>query len=161
TRHGLSVSTIYARLTARERVASTALGYAVAIPHARIDGVQRPVAAFVRTHAPVAFDAPDNAGVTDMLVLIVPEQATEEHLSLLAEVARIFSDDALRSSLRSCLNAEAIHATLAGDMSRNSVRRSNVMESTNTPTDPAARWFCPEQIAIDLDVRDSLQAVQA
>src|SRR5262249_49567395 len=70
-RHGFSAAAIHARLMARERIGSTALGYAVAVPHAHVDGVVRPIAAFIRTRTEIPFDAPDNAGVTDMLVLIV------------------------------------------------------------------------------------------
>jgi PTS system nitrogen regulatory IIA component len=114
SRHGLSEAAVHAGLADRERMGSTALGYGVAVPHARLKGLSSPVAAFVRTAIPVPFDAPDGKPVSDMLVLLVPWAATEEHLILLAEVAAMFSDRQFRDELRSCVDCERAHASLTG-----------------------------------------------
>src|SRR5450631_504492 len=71
---------------------STALGAGFAIPHARINGIARPLTLFMRTRLPVAFDAPDGKPVSDLLAIMVPaDGAKEDHLQLLALVARLFS----------------------------------------------------------------------
>ena len=113
-RHGLIESDIHASLVEREKVGSTGLGCGIAIPHARVTGLSRPVAVFVRTKDPIEFGAPDDKPVSEILVLLVPPQAADEHLQLLAEVAEMFSDRKLRESLRTRVDAQAVHALLAG-----------------------------------------------
>ena len=98
-RHGLHAVDVYASLVERERIGSTALGCGVAMPHARVKGLARPVAAFVRTRLAIPFDAPDVKPVTDVLVLLVPRQATDEHLLLLAQAAEMFCDHSFREDL--------------------------------------------------------------
>ena len=56
--------------------------------------------AFVRPQQPIPFDAPDGRPVTQVFVLLVPEQATEEHLQILSELAQMFSDKAFRDRTR-------------------------------------------------------------
>lgn len=101
------------RLGARERVGSTGLGQGVAIPHARLEGLHQAVAAFIRLDSPVAFDAPDGKPVSDFLVLLVPEQAGEEHLQLLAEAAEMFNDRRFRDALRRRDDAAGVHRVFA------------------------------------------------
>jgi PTS system nitrogen regulatory IIA component len=112
-RHGLQHAQVEESLAARERLGSTALGRGVAIPHARIKGLPRALAAFLRLATPVAFDAPDGQPVSDVLVLLVPAKATERHLQLLAEFAQMFSDRALREGMRRCASGAELHALLA------------------------------------------------
>jgi len=113
-RHGLIEADVHASLVEREEIGSTGLGFGIAIPHARVTGLSLPVAGFLRTKAPIEFGAPDDKPVSEMLVLLVPLQATDEHLHLLAEVAEMVSDRKLRESLRTRVDAAAVHALLAG-----------------------------------------------
>jgi len=113
-RQGLREADVHSSLVEREKVGSTALGFGVAIPHARVTGLSRPVAAFVRTKSPIPFGAPDDKPVSDLLVLLVPSEAADEHLQLLAEVAEMLSDRKLRDSLRTRVEADAVHALLTG-----------------------------------------------
>jgi PTS system nitrogen regulatory IIA component len=99
-RHGLSRADILASLTERERLGSTGLGHGVAIPHARMKQLHAPIGAFVRTLAPVAFDAPDGRPVSSALALLVPAEATDKHLKLMANAASLFGDRAFRQQLR-------------------------------------------------------------
>jgi PTS system nitrogen regulatory IIA component len=99
-RHGLTQTQVFDSLSTREKLGSTGLGQGVAIPHARLKGLRQAVAAFVRTKLPIPFDAPDGKPVSSMVVLFVPEQATEQHLRILAEVAEMFGDRRFREQLR-------------------------------------------------------------
>jgi len=114
SRHGVVESDVYRGLAEREKLGSTGLGYGIAIPHARIPGLANPVAAYVRTDLPIPFDAPDGRPVGDMLVLLVPEDATDAHLELLAEVADLFCDRSFRDHLRRSDDPPAVHAVLTG-----------------------------------------------
>jgi len=103
--HALSHEWLVAGLARRERLGSTGLGEGVAIPHARVEGLGRIQMAYLRLKTPIQFDAPDDRPVTDILVLLVPKQATEEHLLVLADASQLFADSKFREHLHSCRHA--------------------------------------------------------
>ena len=107
--HGLDAEQVRVGLTEREALGSTGLGRGVAIPHARVKGLQGAVAVFARLGTPIAFDAPDRKPVSDLLVLLVPERATDEHLKILALVAEMFCDTCFRESLRSLADPSDVY----------------------------------------------------
>ena len=111
---GLPASTVVGSLVAREKLGSTGLGQGVAIPHGRIKGLKAAQGAFVSLATPIAFDAPDGKPVGQVFVLLVPEQATEQHLQLLSELAQMFSDRGFRDRLASAADAAAVHALFCG-----------------------------------------------
>jgi len=106
---GVARSLVFDSLFARERLGSTGLGQGVAIPHGRIKGLKEAVGAFVRLAQPVPFDAPDGKPVTLVFLLLVPEQATEQHLRVLSELAQMLSDRELRERLLNDPDAGTIH----------------------------------------------------
>lgn len=106
---GVGRAQVFDSLFARERLGSTALGQGVAIPHGRIKSLKDAIGAFIRLSEPVPFDAPDGRAVDLLFVLLVPEQATEQHLQILSELAQMFSDKAFRESLSAAADAEAAH----------------------------------------------------
>jgi PTS system nitrogen regulatory IIA component len=112
-RHGLSQMEVVDSLCAREKMGSTGLGQGVAIPHARVKSLHTAVAAYVRTSLPIQFDAPDGKPVSDMVVLLVPQHATEEHLQILASVAEMFADRPFREQLRMCVDASSVSRLFA------------------------------------------------
>ncbi len=97
--HALPKEWVAASLTRRERVGSTGVGKGVAIPHARVKDLDRIQLAYLRLKTPIPFDAPDGKPVSDILVVLVPKQAVEEHLKILADASRMFSDAAFREQL--------------------------------------------------------------
>lgn len=103
---------VFDSLFARERLGSTGLGEGIAIPHGRIKGLKEAVAALVRLAEPVPFDAPDGKPVTLLLFLLVPEQATQQHLEILSEVAEMLSDRGMRETLMTAGEAQGIHQAL-------------------------------------------------
>jgi PTS system nitrogen regulatory IIA component len=109
---GLERAHLFDSLFARERLGSTGLGHGVAVPHGRIKNVKKPLAAFMRLAHPVAFDAPDGQPVDILLVLVVPQEATQQHLDILAEVAQSLSDESIVQALRSETDATRVHALL-------------------------------------------------
>ncbi len=109
---GIARSLVFDSLFARERLGSTGLGQGVAIPHGRIKGLKDAVGAFMRLATPVPFDAPDGKPVALAFVLLVPEQATEQHLQVLSELAQIFSDRDLREALSTGTDAGTLHQSI-------------------------------------------------
>jgi len=109
---GLERARVFDSLFARERLGSTGLGQGVAIPHGRIKGLKEAVAAFVRLAEPVPFDAPDGRPVQLLFFLLVPEQATQQHLDILSELAQMLSDKPFREELLDAPDSETLHAML-------------------------------------------------
>jgi len=105
---GLDPEEIFDHLLERERLGSTGLGHGIALPHARAAGVDRAVGAFLQLENGVDFDAMDDQPVDLVFGLLVPQNATEEHLQLLAGLAAMFSDTGLCTKLRTADNAEQL-----------------------------------------------------
>ncbi|MFN3235011.1 MAG: PTS sugar transporter subunit IIA [Gammaproteobacteria bacterium] len=91
---------IFQQLFERERLGSTSIGHGVALPHARIKDLDRPYAAFIRLAQPVEYQSEDKASVDLIFSLVVPEEATQEHLQILAHIAQRFHQETFRNALR-------------------------------------------------------------
>ncbi len=110
---GIARSAVFDSLFAREKLGSTGLGQGIAIPHGRIKGLKEASGAFLRLAAPVPFDAPDGKPVSLLFVLLVPEQATEQHLQILSELAERFSDRSCREVLTTTDSVETVFRIFA------------------------------------------------
>ena len=110
---GLERGRVFDALFARERLGSTGLGDAVAIPHGRIKGLREAAAAVLRSNDPIPFDAPDGQPVRLLVFLLVPEHATEEHLELLSELAELMSDQTVRQALMTTDDPLEVHRILS------------------------------------------------
>ncbi|HYF42108.1 MAG TPA: PTS sugar transporter subunit IIA [Ramlibacter sp.] len=106
--HGLRRSDVAQRLWRRERRQSTALGYGIALPHADVHSLTRPVAAFMRVRHPLAFQAPDRQTVRDVFVLLVPRPATAGHFELLSHYRRLLTQEGFRQRLAACGDEAAV-----------------------------------------------------
>ena len=98
-RHKLQASEVVSRLWRRERRQSTALGWGLALPHAHVLGLGRPVAVFLRARDPLPFDAPDGFPVRHILALLVPKPATTVHFDLLTRCRDLCTSQTFRRSL--------------------------------------------------------------
>lgn len=100
TDDSLSPRQVFDCLIAREKLGSTGLGHGVAIPHGRVAGLDKTIGVFLRVPKGVDFDAPDNQPVDLVFALLVPEESTEEHLQVLANIASYFNAEDSRDALR-------------------------------------------------------------
>lgn len=103
-----SQAQIFDNLIMRERLGSTGLGSGVALPHCRLSGITEPYGALLTLNQAVDFDSPDQKGVDIVFSLVVPEDSNEEHLQILAHLAKLFSDHNLCSQLREATNVQGI-----------------------------------------------------
>lgn len=104
----LTPKQVFDRLLERERLGSTGLGHGVALPHARMAEVPRPIGAFLQLQAGVDFDAVDDLPVDLAFGMLVPQEATEEHLQLLGKLATLFAQERFCQELRRAGGAEDI-----------------------------------------------------
>ncbi len=98
---GISEKEALNALIEREKLGSTAIGFGVALPHARLMGLKKPHAGLIRLSNPINFDAPDDEDVDLLFALLIPYDNTEAHLNILAELAELFTVKSLREQLRS------------------------------------------------------------
>lgn len=118
-RLGLAPRDVFDALMERERLGPTAMGRGVAIPHARMKGVERIAGVFARLEKGVDFDAADGAPVDLVFLLIAPENAGADHLRALARVSRLMRDEGRCAKLRATADAAALYAILVEDLSSN------------------------------------------
>jgi PTS system nitrogen regulatory IIA component len=110
---GLDPRTVFEKLLERERLGSTGVGKGVAIPHARIEGIDRIVGLFARLASPVEFDSVDDQPVDIVFMLLAPVDAGADHLKALARISRLLRDESTLSKLRLTADAGALYAMLA------------------------------------------------
>ena len=91
---------LLARLLEREEERSTGVGGGLALPHARVSGLETTVLLIGRVREGLDFGAPDGSPVDLFFVLLSPADARSEHLRLLARVARIFAPEGILEKLR-------------------------------------------------------------
>jgi len=95
---------------ARERLGSTGIGHGVALPHGRIPQLSHPILALARHATGVDFDAIDGLPVRIVVLLLVPDPPTEADRALLARLARLLQQPAMRRAIMEAKTAEEIAA---------------------------------------------------
>jgi nitrogen PTS system EIIA component len=104
----LDAQTIFNALQLREELGSTGLGNGFALPHARVEGLDRLFGMFARLHRPVHFDSIDGTPVDLVFLLLIPPTAGAEHLGALAAVSRQLRDQEFAANLRKAASAAAL-----------------------------------------------------
>lgn len=110
---GQNERSIFEVLLQREKLGTTAVGYGVAIPHGKLQKLDRIFGLFARLERPIDFEAMDGQPVDLLLLLLAPEGAGADHLKALARVARLLRDKDIASKLRASRDAEALFAVLS------------------------------------------------
>ena len=113
-RVGIESAAVLASLSEREQLGSTGFGHGVAIPHAKIDGLDRVYALFARLGEPVDYKAIDSRPVDLIFLLLSPQDAGAEHLKALAAISRVTRDAATLERLRGARCRDALAAVLMG-----------------------------------------------
>ncbi len=96
----------------RERLNSTALGEGVAIPHGKLPGLRRVVAAFGRSPGGVDFQSLDGKPTHLFFLLVAPEDSAGAHLKALARISRLLKDEAFRRRLIEAGTADELYAII-------------------------------------------------
>jgi PTS system nitrogen regulatory IIA component len=111
---GVRPDEILKALAERERVATTGIGDGLAIPHGKIPGIARVIAAIGVSHDGVPFDAIDGADVHIFVALLSPAGGgAGDHLKVLAQLSRLLKDPAFRDEIMAQRSAAGILAAFA------------------------------------------------
>lgn len=110
--YGLNPAAATDALQERESLGPTGVGHGIALPHARLEGVDRVVGAFIRLEKPLDFDAVDRQPVDLVFALFAPKDSGVEHLKALALVSRTMRDGQICAKLRANTDPAKLHAIL-------------------------------------------------
>jgi len=109
---GISSRDIFGTVLQRERLGSTGVGQGIAIPHGKLDELDRLFAIFARLDTPISFDAMDDQPVDLIFMLLAPESAGADHLKALARISRTLRDPSVTQKLRDSASAAEIYSIL-------------------------------------------------
>jgi nitrogen PTS system EIIA component len=109
---GLDRNTVFQILNERERLGSTGIGDGVALPHGRASGLRQPIAAIITLANGLDFESLDQQPVRLVFGLLVPAEANEQHLQLLAGLASMLGDEDVRRRLLEAGDAEDVLACI-------------------------------------------------
>ena len=119
SRHdGVSREDLVKVLVERERLASTAIGEGIAIPHGKLDTIGKLVACVGRAKEGVDFDSMDGRPTHLFFVLVAPENSTGVHLKALARISRLFKDGEFRTRLMAAGDAHEMYKIIADEDSK-------------------------------------------
>ncbi|HHC29749.1 MAG TPA: PTS lactose transporter subunit IIC [Rhodobacterales bacterium] len=110
--YGLDASAVFAALQDREILGPTGVGHGVALPHARLQGLETVIGAFVRLEKPLDFEAVDRQPVDLVFALFAPEGSGVDHLKALALVSRTMRDGNVSAKLRANDDPDTLHTIL-------------------------------------------------
>jgi PTS system nitrogen regulatory IIA component len=110
--HHLDKSKVLKVLLERERISTTAIGEGVAIPHGKLNGVERVVGVFARSPEGIDFASLDGARTHLFFVLVAPENAAADHLKALARISRLLKDEAFRRRLMAGQSSQELYTII-------------------------------------------------
>lgn len=113
--NSLSKSKVFDALLAREKLGSTGLGEGVAIPHCRMQEIETINVTILKLEEGVEYEASDDKPVFFLFCLVVPEDANDSHLQLLANLAELLDSKQLRNSIQKSHNAKELYQILTQD----------------------------------------------
>lgn len=108
----LEENVIFDNLIARERLGSTGVGQGIAIPHSRLENCHQVIGGLFTLEKKIPFDSIDNEDVDVLFLLLVPQEATSEHLDLLSQIAEKFNNISFCDKLRACTTNEELYQTI-------------------------------------------------
>jgi PTS system nitrogen regulatory IIA component len=110
--YGLDAQDTVEALLERESLGPTGVGHGVALPHARMPGIEDVIGIFLMLEKPIDFGAVDRQPVDIAFALFAPEESGVEHLKALALVSRTLRDPELCSKLRANPDAATLYTLL-------------------------------------------------
>lgn len=117
-RLGVAAKDVTACISEREKLGSTGFGAGIAIPHGKLDGLDRVFGYFARLTAPIDFQSVDGLPVDLVFLLLSPVDAGADHLKALASVSRVLRDRPMLDKLRGARSKDALFALLVGTESQ-------------------------------------------
>jgi len=113
---GLDAARVEEAVWAREMIGTTGIGHGIAIPHARIEGLPRPLVAFGLSPVGIDFNAPDGQAARLVFLILTPAEQPGAQLEILADISRTLKDPDVRAKLVEVTNWTELLAALRADV---------------------------------------------
>ncbi len=115
---GLKTEELLEALLEREMLGSTGIGHGVAIPHAKIKGIDRVIVGFARSKKGVDFQSLDNKPVHLFFLIVAPVNSTKMHLNVLSSISRLLQESSVRKKLLSASGRDELFAVIEEEDNR-------------------------------------------
>ena len=99
---------IFEKLYEREKLGTTAFGNGIAIPHARIEGIDDAKIIILKLNQAIDFNSIDNIKVDIIISLLVPKDSNDVHIKLLSNIATLLDKEMFRDQLRQANTASDV-----------------------------------------------------
>ena len=109
---GLESHMLFDALWEREKLGTTGVGHGIAIPHARVSGLDRVQGFFAQMKTPLSFDSVDNQSVDLVFLLLAPQEAGADHLHALACISKVLRDQGFCAKLRKAKDTKSLTSLL-------------------------------------------------
>lgn len=109
---GLDERTIFDALLERENLGTTGFGGGTALPHARLENLDKIYGIFMRLSSPMNYEAIDGKPIDIVFMLMSPDSSGADHLTALAQISRLLKDENTCEKLRRAQNTDEIYALL-------------------------------------------------
>jgi len=105
----LTADYVFRQLLGRERLGSTGLGQGIAIPHCRVENCTHAIGSLITLMNKVDFESVDGEPVDVLFTLVVPEQASDDHVHMLADIVKVFNNPSQVKQLRASKSADDLY----------------------------------------------------
>ena len=109
---GIDERTIFDALLERENLGTTGFGGGTALPHARLENLDKIYGIFMRLSSPMNYDAIDNKPIDLVFMLMSPDSSGADHLTALAQISRLLKDENACEKLRRAKSEDEAYALL-------------------------------------------------
>ena len=109
---GINERSIFDALLERENLGTTGFGGGTALPHARLENLDKIYGFFAKLETPMSYDSVDNRPVDLVFMLLSPDSSGADHLTALAQISRLLKNENTCEKLRSTNNPEELYALL-------------------------------------------------
>ena len=99
---------IFQKLYEREKLGTTAFGNGIAIPHARVEGIQNAKIIILKLTEAIDFNSIDGNKVDIVISLFVPNDNNEMHVELLSSIASLLDNQVFREKIRTANTASDV-----------------------------------------------------
>jgi len=96
----------------RERLGTTGIGDSIAIPHGKLENLEKVIVVVGRSPEGVDFQALDHKPCSIFFLVLAPEQVAGMHLRLLAQISRVLKDEAFRKRFMDAVDRDELWALL-------------------------------------------------
>ena len=112
----LDKNTIMAGAQAREKIMGTALDFGLAIPHARVAGLEQPIITFGYSQIGIDWDARDGLPTHFVFLILVSAEDPAAQVQILSALAKVVLQPEIRDRLAHAQDARDAHHTLSAEL---------------------------------------------